>query len=209
MVPSKEELMKAADSRFTKEVHDKLRNAKVAIAGLGGLGSNAAVMLARCNVGHMLLVDFDTVDITNLNRQAYGIPHLGQKKTDALSSIIKDINPYLTIETFFGRVTEENAEELFGDYAIVCEAFDKPEAKAMLVNTLLEHCPKTRIVSGSGMAGYGDSNEIKTVKRMKNLYICGDGVSDIENGIGLMAPRVAICAGHQANMIVRMILEEE
>ncbi|MBQ1436076.1 MAG: ThiF family adenylyltransferase, partial [Clostridia bacterium] len=64
MTPTKEELIAAADSRFTREIHEKLLSARVAIAGLGGLGSNAAVMLARCNVGHMLLVDFDTVDIT-------------------------------------------------------------------------------------------------------------------------------------------------
>ncbi len=209
MTPTKEELIAAADSRFTREIHEKLLSARVAIAGLGGLGSNAAVMLARCNVGHMLLVDFDTVDITNLNRQAYCIKHIGQKKTDALVSIIKEINPYLELKTYFGRVTPENAAELFGDYPIVCEAFDKANEKAMLINTLLESCPRTRIVSGSGLAGYGDSNEIRTTKRFRNLYVCGDGESGVERGIGLMAPRVAIASGHEANMIVRMILGEE
>ncbi|MBQ1375097.1 MAG: sulfur carrier protein ThiS adenylyltransferase ThiF, partial [Clostridia bacterium] len=103
----------------------------------------------------------------------------------------------------------ENAAELFGDYPIVCEAFDKANEKAMLINTLLENCPRTRIVSGSGLAGYGDSNEIKTVRRFKNLYVCGDDKSDVDDGIGLMAPRVAITSGHEANMIVRMILGEE
>lgn len=209
MVPTKEELLKAADSRFTTEIHEKLLNARVAIAGLGGLGSNAAVMLARCNVGHMLLVDFDVVDITNLNRQAYGIRHIGRRKTDALAEIINEINPYLEVKTYFGRVTRGNAAALFGDYPIVCEAFDRASEKAMLVNTLLEQCPNTRIVSGSGLAGYGDSNEIRTTKRFRNLYVCGDGESGVEHGIGLMAPRVAIASGHEANMIVRMILGEE
>ncbi|MBQ3378590.1 MAG: sulfur carrier protein ThiS adenylyltransferase ThiF [Clostridia bacterium] len=209
MVPTKEELLAAADSRFTPEIHEKLQNARVAIAGLGGLGSNAAVMLARCNVGHMLLVDFDEVDMTNLNRQAYGIKDIGRKKTDALFEIIKEINPYLDIKTCCVRVTRENAAELFGDYPIVCEAFDRASEKAMLVNTLLEQCPRTRIVSGSGLAGYGDSNEIRTKRRFKNLYVCGDGESDVERGIGLMAPRVAITSGHEANMIIRMILGEE
>jgi len=209
MRPSREELMRAADSRFTPQIHSRLLDAKVAIAGLGGLGSNTALMLARCNVGHMLLVDFDVVDITNLNRQAYRISHIGRKKTEALKEMIQEINPYLDIVTLSEKVTRENAVSLFGEYPIVCEAFDSSTEKAMLVNTLLENCPNTRIVSGSGMAGYGDSNTIHTRRRMKNLYICGDEVSDVEDGIGLMAPRVAICAGHQANLIVRMILNEE
>ena len=64
---SKEELDKAFDARFPKEMQVKLKNARVAIAGLGGLGSNIAVMLARSGVGQLLLVDYDVVDVTNLN----------------------------------------------------------------------------------------------------------------------------------------------
>lgn len=64
---------------------EKFSNARVAVAGLGGLGSNIAVMLARSGIGHLLLVDFDTVDVTNLNRQMYMIPHLGRPKAEALA----------------------------------------------------------------------------------------------------------------------------
>ena len=64
------------DSRFSKEIHQKLKSAKVAIAGLGGLGSNVAVMLARSGIGHLHLVDFDVVDVTNLNRQVYNIEYI-------------------------------------------------------------------------------------------------------------------------------------
>ena len=73
---SREQLDQAFDARFPEEMRTKLRNARVAVAGLGGLGSNIAVMLARSGVGELLLVDFDTVDVTNLNRQMYLIPHL-------------------------------------------------------------------------------------------------------------------------------------
>ena len=76
----------------------------------------------------------------------------------------------------------------------------------MLINTILGTCKDKKIISGSGMAGYGSSNSIKTIKRMKNLYVCGDEKSDINRGIGLMSPRVIICAGHQANMVIRLIL---
>ena len=67
----KETLDRAFDARFPKEIKTRLNDARVAIAGLGGLGSNIAMILARSGVGHMLLVDFDVVDVTNLNRQAY------------------------------------------------------------------------------------------------------------------------------------------
>jgi len=101
--------------------------------------------------------------------------------------------------------------EVFQEYEIVCEAFDNPKSKAMLVNTVLEKLPNSKIVSGSGMAGYESSNEIKTHRTMKNFYLCGDLENGVEAGFCLMAPRVQICAGHQANMITRLLLgiEEE
>ena len=107
------------------------------------------------------------------------------------------------------KVTEENIVDLLGDELIICEAFDRPEAKAMLVNGVLEHFPEKKLVSATGMAGYGSSNTIRTKRLMKNFYLCGDGVTEPEYGNGLMAPRVAICAAHEANMITRLILGEE
>lgn len=196
----------AFDQRFPKKYKNKLTNSHVAIAGLGGLGSNIATQLARSGVGNMLLVDFDVVEPTNLNRQAYSISHLGMKKTDAIKSIINDINPYLSISTLDIKINPENASRIFSNYPIVCEAFDLPEEKAMLINTLLNQCPDTIIISGNGMAGIGNSNDIKTEKKLSRLYICGDNRSDISNGIGLMAPRVSLCASHQSNKVLQIIL---
>ena len=203
---TREQLKQALLERYTPEMYEKITNASVAIAGLGGLGSNVAVMLARAGVGHLLLVDFDTVDMTNLNRQVYTCEHLGKKKTEALAEILRNINPYLQLETKDCYVTHENTVELFGAYPIVCEAFDKAENKAMLVNTILEEQKETIVVSGSGMAGYGSSNEIQTKKVMKRLYICGDRKTELNNDVCLMASRVTVCAAHQANMILRLIL---
>lgn len=203
---TKEELDRAFDARFPKEIKEKLAGARVAVAGLGGLGSNISVMLARSGVGHLFLVDFDRVDTTNLNRQAYRIPQLGQYKTDAIRDILTDINPYLDVQTLRIRITADNAASVFGGWPIVCEAFDKPDNKAMLVSTLLEQCPGMDVVSGNGMAGYGDCNGIRTQKKLRHLYICGDGTTDVGEGTGLMAPRVAVCAGHQANQVLRLIL---
>lgn len=205
-VPSREEFEEAMDKRFSTEIYNKLKKAEVAVAGLGGIGSNTAVSLARSGIGHIHLVDFDTVDLTNLNRQAYTIEHLGRLKTEALKELLLNINPYLNITTETVKVTEENAVEIFKDYPIVCEAFDNPDNKAILVNTLLANCKDMKIVSSSGMAGYESSNKIETKRIMKNLYLCGDRVTDAYAGIGLMAGRVNICAGHEANMVIRLIL---
>ena len=204
---SKEELDKAFDSRFPKEMQTKLREAKVALAGLGGLGSNIAVMLARSGVGQLLLVDFDVVDVTNLNRQMYCIQHLGKPKAQALPEILYQINPYINCQSRCVKVTEKNIQELFLEYPIVCEAFDKPDQKAMLVREVLSRCPDTTVVSGNGMAGYGDANEIQTIRKLSRLYVCGDLHSDVNNGLGLMAPRVAVCAAHEANKVIQLIME--
>ncbi|MEI3504283.1 MAG: sulfur carrier protein ThiS adenylyltransferase ThiF [Anaerovoracaceae bacterium] len=206
---TKEEIKAALEERHSPEIQEKLSAGRVAIAGLGGLGSNVAYSLTRIGVGHLHLIDFDVVDITNLNRQQYFMEHLGMPKTDALESLLKKINPYLDIQTDCVRVTEDNIRELFGEWDIVCEAFDDPGAKAMLVNGILECFPEKKLVSASGMAGFGSSNSIVTKKVSDNFYLCGDRVSAPEYGRGLMAPRVAICAAHEANMITRLILGEE
>ena len=206
---SREQLDQAFDARFPEEMRTKLRNARVAVAGLGGLGSNIAVMLARSGVGELLLVDFDTVDVTNLNRQRYLIPQLGKPKAEALPEILYQINPYLTYRSVCIKVTPDNVKELFSEYPIVCEAFDKPDQKAMLVRELLMQCPKTIVVSGNGMAGYADANEIRTCQVMKRLYVCGDQSTDVGNGIGLIAPRVAVCAAHEANKVMQLIMQTE
>lgn len=206
---SKEELDRAFDERFPLWMKEKLQAASVAIAGLGGLGSNIAVSLARSGVGHLLLVDFDIVDVTNLNRQMYTIPHLGMPKTEALREIISRINPWIDVQTVQVKVTHENAAELFSGWPIICEAFDRADQKAMLVGTLLSQCPDSIIISGNGMAGLGDANLIRTQQKLRRLFVCGDGSTESAPGAGLMAPRVAICAGHQANKVLQLITGEQ
>ncbi|WP_456083338.1 sulfur carrier protein ThiS adenylyltransferase ThiF [Megamonas funiformis] len=204
---AKELIYQTLNDRHGIVNQEKLNNAKVAIAGLGGLGSNIAVALARIGVSHLHLIDFDKVDISNLNRQHYFISHLNKYKTQALAEQLQMINPYLNIVTDCIKVTEDNIFSLFKDEDIICEAFDVPENKAMLVNKVLEFFPEKYIISGSGMAGFGHSNEIHTRKVMGKFYICGDEKTALSNENSLMAPRVAICAGHQANLITQLILE--
>lgn len=207
-LPNQADFEAMLSARHTPGVYQKVKTARVAIAGIGGLGSHIAISLARTGVGHLHLIDFDRVEPSNLNRQCYRIGHLGMPKTVALQHEIKEINPFITVTAEKIKVTAKNAVALFKDDTIVCEAFDQPEVKAMLVNTLLEHCPEKVIVAASGMAGYGSSNTISTRRITKHFYLCGDGESAAEIGQGLMAPRVSICAGHQANAVLRIILGE-
>ena len=207
-IPSREELQKALLARCTREEAEKLWKAEVAVAGLGGLGSNVAVFLTRAGVGHLHLIDFDKVDMTNLNRQHYFISHLGMDKTEALKEQLLQINPWLDIETSCEKVTEENIPRLFQNAGIICEAFDRPENKAMLVNGCREFFPEKPLVCASGMGGFGRSNDIVTRQVGRNFYLCGDGTSGIEEGQGLAAPRVALCAAHEANLILELILEK-
>ena len=205
-MPSQEEIYAALCQRHGKALQDKLQKAKVAIAGLGGLGSNIAIGLARIGIGQLHLVDFDRVDLTNLNRQHYFIHHLGQYKTEALKKQIWEINPYIQVSTDCLKITANNVATLFSDADIICEAFDIPENKAMLVNTVLEQLPDKWLVSGNGMAGYGQSNLIQTKAIMSKFYLRGDNISSNE-AQPLMAPRVAICPGHEANMVAELIIE--
>lgn len=198
------EAMMAA--RHSPGVFQKVKHARVAIAGLGGLGSHIAFALARTGVGHLHLVDFDTVEPSNLNRQCYRIRDLGKPKTQALAEQLADVNPYLTITTDCVRVSADNAAALFADDPFVCEAFDAPDAKATLIDAVLSRCPNSIVVAASGMAGYDSCNDIRTRRITDRLYLCGDGQTAARPGYGLMAPRVSVCAGHQANMILRLIL---
>lgn len=200
------EFRAALIQRHGEEVYNRLINSRAAIAGLGGLGSNVAMLLARAGIGHLFIVDFDNVDISNLNRQQYFIKDLGRAKTDALEEKIRAVNPIIKITKRQIRVTEENACQLFEGFDVVCECFDAAENKAMLINTLLSKDKTSVIVSASGMAGCETANSISTKKINDNFYICGDGVSGVEQGLCLFAPRVAVCAGHQANMAVRLLL---
>ena len=205
--PAREEIERALSERHTPEVQRKLSAARAAVAGLGGLGSNIALWLARLGVGHILLVDFDRVDLSNLNRQQYFLRHLGMEKTEAMTELLREVNPYLDVRAVCCRVTEESIPELFREWDYILEAFDRPEEKAMLVNGILEHFPEKTLIAASGMAGIGRSKAIQTRKISEHFYLCGDGCSESAPGAGLMAPRVALCAAHQANLAAELIIE--
>ena len=207
-IPSREVMREALNIRHGEDLQNKISAARVAVCGLGGLGSNIAIALARAGVGHLHLVDFDRVDLTNLNRQQYAVGQLGQYKTDALRETLSLVSPYCDVTCDTIKVTEENLPDLLRNEDYICEAFDRAEAKAMLVSGVLEHFPEKYLVAGSGLAGLGSANTIQTRRVSKRFYLCGDGTSDSSVGLGLVASRVLVCAAHEANMILRLIAGE-
>lgn len=206
---TEKELFEALASRHTIDGQKKISRASVAICGLGGLGSNVAIHLARCGVGHLHLLDFDRVDLPNINRQQYRLDQIGTPKTEALRDELRDFAPYINIVTDQVKLTLENIPELLKDDEYIVEAFDKADQKAMLCNVVLEELPEAVLIAGSGMAGYGKSNEIQTRRVSSRFYICGDGETGLEQAGTLFSPRVAICAAHQANLVIQLIMDGE
>ena len=205
MIPTKEEWDEALIKRQGEEIQKKFAGASIAICGLGGLGSNIAVSLARAGIGKLLLVDFDSVDIANLHRQQYKANQIGKYKTEALLENLKEIAPYMDIEIHTAYVTEENAAHLLQGADIICEAFDNAECKAMLTNIVLETMPDKYFVAASGMAGMGSANSIQTRKITEKFFLCGDETSDVAEAGSLVAPRVMLCAAHQAHTVLRIL----
>ena len=202
---SLDELENLLIARHTPNIHNKLKKGKIAILGLGGLGSNIAISLARIGVGQLVLVDFDVVEPSNLNRQQYFIDDIGKYKTQAMYENISKINPFINIKTYNMLVSKENVN-VFNDVDIIIEAFDNPKYKAQISNYVLINMKDKYLIASSGMAGYYDSNIIKTKKIREKFYICGDLVNEAKIGEGLMAPRVAICANHMANLAMQILI---
>ena len=208
MIPMKEEWMAALAARHGAMLQSRFSSATVAICGLGGLGSNIAIALARAGIGKLILIDFDRVDLSNLHRQQYRATQIGRYKTEALAENLREIAPYTEIETITERITEDNARSLLTGADIVCEAFDDAQAKAMLVHAGLELLPNAYLVASAGMAVMGTPNTIRTRKITKRFYLCGDEQSDAADPIGLVAPRVMLCAAHQAHTVLRILAGE-
>lgn len=190
-----------------RELQKRFSEAVVAVCGLGGLGSNIAIALARAGIGKLILIDYDRVDSTNLHRQQYKISQVGSCKTEALAENLKEIAPDLELEIYTEKITPENGISRIREADVICEAFDDAETKAMFVNLVLENLPEAYLVAASGMAGIGSANTIQTRRIMSHFYLCGDETSDIKDGMGLLSSRVMICAAHQAHMTLRILAE--
>jgi sulfur carrier protein ThiS adenylyltransferase len=187
-------------------LREQLRPKRVGIIGLGGLGSNAAWMLARAGVGTLVLADHDAVDPTNLERQFYFADQVGIHKTEALAENLRRITTEVKLELFQEHIDESNLAQIDDGVDVLVEAVDSAHDKAMIVATASDRLPGVPIVSASGIAGYGSPNDIITRHLMGDVWMVGDLVSEVSVEHPLFASRVAIAAGHEAHMVVRILL---
>ena len=186
----------AADER------SRLERAVVGIAGAGGLGSNVAAHLVRTGVRRLVIADFDVVSASNLNRQFFFQDQVGRRKVDALAENLRRIEPDLELSLHDVRIDASNLLPLFGGCDIVVEAFDNVESKVALLSTLRDR----PVVSASGLAGWGRSNEMKVHRIGENLVLVGDCSSDIRAGLAPQSARVGIAAAMQANAVLSLLL---
>lgn len=190
-----------------QQIRSILRSHTVGIAGAGGLGSNVAMALTRVGVGKLIIVDFDIVAESNLNRQFYFKHQVGFKKVDALRANLLSINPELILETYEVKLDASNILSFFQNIDVMVEAFDRAEMKQIIIEKFQTEKPEIPLVVGNGMAGWGNSNDMK-VQQYGNLYICGDGYSEVADKLPPIAPRVSICAAMEANVVLSILLNK-
>lgn len=203
---SRQEINDLLAQRHSPQIQDIIQAATVGIMGLGGLGSMVAAALTRMGIGTLILADFDVVDPTNLNRQFYFLDQVGQPKTKALAANLGRINPFVRLDTHQIRLDSSTIKKHFAEVDVLVECFDDPAMKALAFRLALTDLAPIRYVGASGVAGHGDNNAIRTTSPYPGLYLVGDGSSDPEQGLGLMAARVGIAAHHQANQVIRILL---
>ena len=192
----------------SERIKKKLRESSVGIAGAGGLGSNAAVALARAGIGRLVIVDFDRVEESNLNRQYYFRDQIGQVKVEALKKNIRKINEWIKVDIINQKLAKDSMYKPFVDVDVVVEALDNAETKTTFIEEVLVNLPDKPVVGASGVAGYGNSDRI-TTKKVGNLYMCYDEYAKDSDEDVLMAPRVCLMANWEANLVLEILLGED
>ena len=185
----------------------KIQQATIGIAGAGGLGSNCAVNLVRSGFVNFVIVDFDKIEYSNLNRQFYFYNQVGLPKVEGLQKNLLGINPNLQLDVRQEKIEEHNVEAIFATCDVIVEAFDQASYKKMIVEHYI-HSDKL-IVSASGIAGWSNSDDLKIHKIKENLYVIGDLSSAVGKDLPPCAPRVSIAAAKQADIILDYVLKGE
>lgn len=177
----------------------------VGIAGAGGLGSNCAMALARSGIGKMIVVDFDIINFSNLNRQYYFHNQLGKKKVLALKENVQLVYPEVNVLPLAVRLEAHHVTPIFKSCDVIVEALDLKETKHLFIETALQELPHIPLVAASGMAGWGANNLLRT-ESIGNFHICGDQEAEVNDELPPLAPRVGIVAMMQANLILELLL---
>ena len=118
-----------------KKGMEKLKKSKVAVFGIGGVGSFAAEALVRSGIGNIVLIDYDIIDASNLNRQIHAtLKTIGLKKVEAMKERLLEINPLCNVTTINECYTDENKDRLLNsDYSYIVDAIDMVSSKISLI----------------------------------------------------------------------------
>lgn len=187
---------------------ERLKNIKVAIAGCGGIGSNLAIALARSGILNLHIIDFDVVELKNLNRQYYFLNDINAMKTEALKSHINAINPFVNVICQNVKITLSNASEIFRNDDIICEALDDEVQKSEFVSEISTKFSDKFVIATSGISGI-NINNLGVKKFGEKLFVCGDFTDNDVLVEGFMAPKVTMCAMMAANTLINIVLNEK
>jgi sulfur carrier protein ThiS adenylyltransferase len=190
---------------FSEEELNKIKKTKLLIIGCGGLGSNIANILIRTGFCNIVLIDFDKVEMKNLNRQIFLPGQCGNKKVFVLKENLLKINSKAKIKAINKKIDRENLKKIILKEKpdIVIEAVDNEQTKKFIFEEAIKLNKK--VICASGIAGFGDCENIK-IKRGKNFVIAGDMIKSIKN-FKPLAPKVAAVAAIQADEVLRMVLK--
>ena len=189
---------------FKPEQLQLIQRQKIGIAGAGGLGSNVMAALIRSGFKHFEVIDKDTVDASNLNRQDYTLADIGSPKVECLKRRMLSINPDAEIIIHQREWTPGDAGDLFKNADVVVEAFDKAAIKTQCVEYYASRAPW--VVSGNGMSGLNIPTSSAAVRKVGRVFLVGDGVTSIHDGHPALAPRVIQCAAKMAEVVLSLTL---
>ncbi|WP_051822496.1 sulfur carrier protein ThiS adenylyltransferase ThiF [Desulfonatronum thiodismutans] len=182
----------------------RLQRVRVGLAGAGGLGSNCAHALVRSGFKRFVLVDFDRVEPSNLNRQFFFPDQVGLPKVVALAANLLCINPDLELELLESRIMEDNVQGLFAGCDAVLECVDDPSVKKLLAEAMLP--TSALFVAASGIAGCGNADRIRTRRLRANFFLVGDEQTAACSDTPPLAPLVAVAAAKQADVVLHHFL---
>lgn len=212
------ELTQAEELRYNRQIvlkavdfdgQEKLKDSKMLIVGLGGLGCSASQYLAVAGVGHLTLLDFDTVSLSNLQRQVlHDDSRLDMPKVESAKLSLQRLNPHIQINTLNGLLGEEKLTEVISHFDVVLDCTDNVETR----NQLDIACRKNKVplVSGASIRMEGQVSvftyeaETPTYQALSRLF--GENVLSCMEA-GVLAPIVGIVGSIQALEAIKVRLK--
>jgi molybdopterin/thiamine biosynthesis adenylyltransferase len=187
----------------------RLLDARVVIMGLGGLGSPASMYLAAAGIGHLVLVDFDRVELSNLQRQiVHGTPDLGRAKVDSARERLLHLNPGLDIAVVDGHLDDDDLSETAARADVVLDCTDNFETRFQLNRACCDM--GTPLVSGAAIRFYGQVAVFDFRDPASPCYRClyqdGEDLGEACIQLGILGPVVGIIGCVQALEAIKLIL---